>query len=349
MLDALGRDQDCYGILRPRHGSGLSLKSVSKDTALLLLTLQEFSALPQYAVSELGDQRDRFIAKMILDGILEIEVGERALTGPSALNVVAGTDAMPEPMGTLARLSMKAIEYADALDLLDPVPIAARLYTFNAIPVSARWKRLLCDQAAVDNYLRVFESSVARMLQTNWSLISQPVESWKSWRSERIRTYPTNSIVYKLYVSPHPCDLPLAFGTVVERLSRSQSFQWKVGANIYGLLRPDKIVAYFEEIADLRETAAELYAALLGCAEHGVPFTAELGAAALLSWGVDPVTEDRSVPWLQRESWRSRICNRLASALVTARMATGGNSRPHFAVERLALDGIDTRTWTPAP
>ena len=270
------------------------------------------------------------------------------MTGASALHVIAASEALPDPIGALARLSRKAIEYADSLDLSDPMPVSLRLYTYNAIPASARWRQLLRDAAAVDDYLGVFKGSVARTLQSNWNLISQPVESWKSWQSARIGTHPTNSIVYKLYVSPHPRDLPVAFGSVVESLSRSRSFQWKIGATVHGLLRPDKIVAYFEEMGDLRETAADLCAGLLGCAEHGVPFTAELGAEALLSWGVDPPTEDHSVPWLRRESWRSRICNRLASALVTARVLSGDISRPRFAIERLALDGIDTRTWAPA-
>lgn len=284
---------------------------------------------------------------MILDGILEIEVDGHALTGPSALHLIAATGALL-PSGALARLSHKAIEYADALDLSDPIPVSLRLYTFNAIPVTPRWQRLLCDEAAVEDYLGVLKGSVARTLQSNWNLISPSVESWKSWRSAHIGPHPMNSSVYKLYVSPHPCDLPIVFEAVVKSLSRSRSFQWKIGANVYGLLRPDKIVAYFAEMADLRETAADLYARLLGCAEHGVPFTAELGATTLLSWGVDPPTDHRSVPWLQRESWRSRICNRLASALVTARVLGGGLSGQRFAVERLALDGIDTRTWAPA-
>lgn len=39
-LEELGRDPDGYGILRPREDPHLSMKSVSRDMALLWFTLQ---------------------------------------------------------------------------------------------------------------------------------------------------------------------------------------------------------------------------------------------------------------------------------------------------------------------
>jgi hypothetical protein len=87
---------------------------------------------------------------------------------------------------------------------------------------------------------------------------------------------------------------------------------------------------------------------LQGCRPHGVPFTAEIGGGGLLSWGIDPPADENSVPWLARESWRSRICNRLATALILAK--TPGEpigSIARFAMERLAFDGVDTETWMP--
>ena len=40
-LEALGRDPDGYGILRPREDARLSIKSVSRETALLWFTLPD--------------------------------------------------------------------------------------------------------------------------------------------------------------------------------------------------------------------------------------------------------------------------------------------------------------------
>jgi hypothetical protein len=45
LLASLRHDPDHYGILRPRKPSGLGIKSVCRDTALLYLTLREPGAL----------------------------------------------------------------------------------------------------------------------------------------------------------------------------------------------------------------------------------------------------------------------------------------------------------------
>src|ERR1700688_250198 len=72
-LEGLGRDPDGYGVLRPREDARhLSIKSVSRDTALLWFTLQNAGPLPRYVVETLGKQCDQVIGQMILDGILEI-------------------------------------------------------------------------------------------------------------------------------------------------------------------------------------------------------------------------------------------------------------------------------------
>ncbi len=115
---------------------------------------------------------------------------------------------------------------------------------------------------------------------------------------------------YKLYVSPVCAQLPEALGAVAAAVSRSASFQWKVGSDVYGLLRPDKIVAYFTRyFADLHATAADLLAKLDGCPAQGVPFTAAIESGRLLSWGIDPPSDEHTVPWLKRESWRAQISN----------------------------------------
>jgi hypothetical protein len=48
------------------------------------------------------------------------------------------------------------------------------------------------------------------------------------------------------------------------------------------------------------------------------------------------------------ESWRYWIARRLAGALVTARRNPGSAVEPaDFALERIRLEGVDPRTWTP--
>src|SRR5579864_7766297 len=54
-LAGLARDPEHYGVLRPRRGTGLGLKAVDRETALLFLTLARPGPLPGYVRSRLGD------------------------------------------------------------------------------------------------------------------------------------------------------------------------------------------------------------------------------------------------------------------------------------------------------
>ena len=53
-----------YGLLRPREGCGLGVKSVDRETALLFLTLHEPALLPAYARAALGEAAARTVARL---------------------------------------------------------------------------------------------------------------------------------------------------------------------------------------------------------------------------------------------------------------------------------------------
>lgn len=328
----------------------MTVKSVSRDTALLLLTLQTPSLLPRYVLTALGDSCESVIGKMVLDGILEVEADGSMLSGPSARRLVFDDRDFSERTGRIAALSRRALEYAERLGISDAPTLSARLYAYNRIPDSRRWRRILSEPGAVEAYAGLQDGDIVSSLQASWARL--PTEStggWIGWQSlHRPRAGNAGSITYKLYISPACDDLGSSVRATVRILSQSGAFHWKVGNDRHGLLRPDKIVAYFSELSDLQVTAAALLEKLQGCRPQGVPFTADIGDTGLLSWGVDPPAEDSFVPWLARESWRGRICNRLASALVLAKASgESGISATQFATERLALDGINTDIWTP--
>ena len=349
-LGALGRDPDGYGVLRPREDPRLSLKSVSRDTALLWLTLQNPAPLPRYVLQTLGKQCDQVIGQMVLDGILEIEADGRMLSGPAARALICGEQAESEPESPLAALSRRALEYAEALEISDAAALSARLYMYNRLPASARWRRLLPDEAAVERHLGILNGALARMVERGWMRLPSggSASGWIAWRSEHTHYEREPAIVYKLYVSPACSELRAGFEATAEALAQSAAFQWKVGADVFGLLRPDKLVVYFRELADLQEAAARIVEKLEGCPAHGVPFTAEVAGRGLLSWGIDPAAEEHTVPWLERESWRLRISNRLACALLLAKTSEqAGAAACRFAMERLRLEGVDTQTWIP--
>jgi hypothetical protein len=347
---ALGEDPDSYGILRPRRTGALGVKSVSRDLALLFYTLREPGALPHYARQSLAHEADRLIAQMVLDGILEIDVEGKMVSGPAALPFIDQDEIAPAgPEKPIAALSRRAIEYAQALDLTDPGALSMRLYDYNRIPASPRWRSLIPDRAAADRFLDIANGAGTGILEQSWTRnISAPDGHWISWQAPE-SNYNSSMPVYKLYVSPAMDHLREAFQAAAAVSVRTRAWSIKVGADLYGLLRPDKIVIYLKSSSDVQETAERLLRLLGGCPGQGVPFSAAAGGGYLLSFGIDPPRDRHTVPWLERESWRLWITNRLAAALVLARQSIDSGIEPcRFAFERLRLEGIDTRTWAPS-
>jgi hypothetical protein len=131
-------------------------------------------------------------------------------------------------------------------------------------------------------------------------------------------------------------------------LAQAGAHHFKVGPDARGLLRPDKVVVYAADARELAGIAAALEDELAGVPAHGVPFTAELAGGGLLSWGGDPAPDAGPVGG-DAESWRLSVARRLAEALHTARRAPARRLRAlDFALARLALDGVDIRSFAPA-
>lgn len=350
-LEELRPDPDFYGILRPRDGSSGSLKRVDPDTALLLLSLEEPGGLPSFALARLGDDL-RPIAQLLLDGLLEVERDGCFVSGPES---VAALDRAPErgPArdGALAALSERAVRLAQDLPARDASSIALRLYLYNRLPATARRRRELGDAARVARALGLEREPLAGMLAEHWRAVDVPPpnDGWLVWSARRPRAGARGpGPTYKLYVSPHPEHLGPAFARMVTVLTARGAQTFKAGRDLGGVLRPDKLVAYFQDRAEMLETGRALVGALAGLRAQGVPFTAALDDAGLVSWGVDPERPGFQVPWLSEESWRMRVTQRLAAALCAARAAPTAELEPwQFALERMRAEGIDVATWAP--
>src|SRR5436305_8860034 len=101
----LEADQDFFGLLVPRGGAAMNIKSVGHDTAALLRRLSHPSAL----------DADDDVIDLVLDGVLEIESDGGFLSGADALPVLCDlNDDAAEPRG-IARLSLDALRHADDL------------------------------------------------------------------------------------------------------------------------------------------------------------------------------------------------------------------------------------------
>lgn len=350
LLEQPRRDPDDYGILRPRADTKLSAKSVSRDTALLLYTLAESSYLPQYVSNELGERCDSVIGRMIADGILEMEVAGRMVSGPAALQALEVTAPAADRLGMLNALSRRALEYGAALQVEDPRQLSWRLYTYNCVPASERWHRLLRDSDAVEEYLQINDGRLARMVGSRWARATTAANgaAWMAWHSIESAKGRESASIFKLYVSPANHELPAGFRSIAQVLFDSHAFSWKAGNGVYGLLRPDKIVAYFHDLSDLHATARELQKTLCECEAQGVPFTAGIDDAGLLSWGIDAPRNANATTWDERQSWRGRLCDLMATALIQGRASTEGTEAPaDFAFQRLRLEGVDPNNWSP--
>lgn len=351
MLEKLKSDPDCYGILRPRTSGSLTIKAASRDAALLFFTLQSPGPLPKYVEQGLGEECDRAIAQMVLDGILEIEVDGVMHSGPAAHAHICSVQPSIEQEGFLAALSRRALQYGETLVINDVNLLSLRLYNYNRLPASPRWQQLLPDEAAVERHLGIEEGVAGRLLSGKWNRISKKPQrdQWLAWQSRRALAQSKPGPTYKLYVSPACTALREAFQATAAALTNSAAHHFKVGNDVYGLLRSDKMVLYFNHLSDLQETGERIMRELAHCPAHGVPFTSELAGNGLLSWGIDPPAEKHTLPWMEGESWRLWVANRLAAALILARDSGNSDIPPwRFALERLRLEGVETQTWTPS-
>jgi hypothetical protein len=360
-LAELAEDPGFYGVLRPAvsgaRGAGGSLKSVDRDTALLFLTLREPGPLPSYVRALLGEGTERMVSRLVADGILEIEAGDGEgafVTGAAALARLGNAEKRAPGEGRIAALSTAALRYGQALPVDDPALLAWRLYSYNRQPLTPAWRRLLPDAAAVERWLGIDRGGAhRRLLDSAWT--ANRMEGWLGWWAHPRaggETGRAGGPTWKLYVSPQPEALAGCFGDVLAALAVSRASQFKIGRDAGGLLRPDKIVAYFPSWERLAGAADAVLERLAGAPAQGVPFTAEIGGAGLLSWGVDPPDEARSILGGGRESWRVWVAHRLAWALLAARQAGKGDGAAdlepwRFALERVRLEGVDTASWTP--
>ncbi len=347
-LRDLTRDPDFSGILLPRVQSSSGIKSVCRDTALLFSMLREPGKLPAHITALSSDRFHEDLARLVLDGVLEIEHQGTFVSGADAYEHLYGRTYVPTAQTAVARLSIEALQYAQALDLADAAQISERMYCYNRRPLSPAWIRRLPTAEAVAEHLGIQPGgSTVPMLERGWRVVLVTASSgWLGWEPRHPRR--DSGTGYKLYVSPS-CELVRdVFRATVGVLATVDSPPFKIGKDVYGLLRPDKIVVYFARLAELQEAADRLWREIDGAPAHGVPFSAEIAGDGLLSWGVDPPAHTQALRWQERESWRLWVTNRLATYLLAAKASSSRTMEPWvFALERLRLEGVDTASWTP--
>ena len=332
ILHPLPEDPGQYGVLIPKQGLWLGAKAVSHDAARILLD-----------VSRAIDAPPAEVIKWVMDGILEIEIDGTFVSGPAAYGVLRNGSPQPAPpQDRIARISAAALVYAESLPVRDARWLSRRLYSYNALPSTPRKK--YTERSAVDPEER---SESATFLFEHYQAI--PNGAWESW-ALRVCIDELNGIhfPYKLYVSPYPEDLLRTFGSIVRVFAGNRVVLFKAGKSGEGLLRPDKLVAYFSGFDQLTRVAEQLRLPMQNLRPHGVPFTKAFTSDGLLSWGMDPPIR-QPLPGFHIESWRSWVCAKLAVAITHARQRPAeGVSPAAFALDRLELEGVDPATWAPS-
>jgi len=249
---------------------------------------------------------------------------------------------------------MKALRSAEVLGIRDVPTLFEHLYTYNSVPVTEAWERRFPDASGVAKELGLLPGGeLSAVLEEHWVPVREEAgNGWLTWvrpsRYERLAgTGP--AVEFKLYLSPAVGALPATVAALVETLSFTQAISFKVGADAPGLLRPDKIIAYFRTLGDLAESAQRLADRLAGVLPQGVPFTAEIAGDGLLSWGVDPPARAKALG-NTAPSWREWVCYQLAAALVEAEKEdSGADPIWQRALERLRQKGVQFERWLPVP
>ncbi|MFL6248518.1 MAG: hypothetical protein ACJ74H_21015 [Thermoanaerobaculia bacterium] len=340
----LQSDPDFYGLLFPRPPLTINLKAVARQTAELFQSLSSPGRIHDEILRDGESAAD--VVDLVLDGILEIESAGGFVSGADALPVLCeSADVRERP----ASLSHRALLYAQDLETEDAQALTTALYLYNRIPLSPFWRTRFASREAILTHLGTDRAPLRALLDREWTL-SPTRKGWLSWSSKTESTRTAADVTYKLYISPRPERIRDAFEVLVRVLSDFPETPFKIGDSAAGLLRPDKLVAYFATRERLDQAAGVLHRELAGCEAHGVPFTAAIGETALLSWGVDPPDNDHALQWLGRDSWRLWVAKRLGAAIAIAKTArSAGAAEPwRFAIERARRHGIDVETWTPS-
>lgn len=326
---------DATAVLLPRGSAAGGARALTTETAALFHSL----SLPRRLDAAEGGGT-RAIARLVLDGVLELEHEGRFVSGPAAHR--AWFDgAPPRAASRHTALSHAAVRHGEALGLTGGA-LQHRLYQFNSRPATPEWRQRLAGDAGVGAFLRVADSPPRALSHT-----LEP--AWHYWRPRRRhRGGGLHAPALKLYISSGIEALPDALHATLKLLQPvTGMLAVKAGRDVYGLLRPDHLVAYFADKAALNEAATQLATALAGASPQGVPFTCDHGCDGLLSWAADPPADSASVDWTGDNSWRAWITGRLASSLTLAAAHPTEVPGWVFALDRLSLDGVDPETWAP--
>ncbi|HEY2720364.1 MAG TPA: hypothetical protein VGI82_01480 [Chitinophagaceae bacterium] len=355
LISGLHDERNVYGIFSPlAPQSKLTLKVAYHDLALVYLHLAASNLLPHHLTALHEDSLNNAIVRLVIDQILEVKWNGNFVSGVHATEAIFGSRLYGDRNfpNFISILSNQAIEYALHFDNAEMRMISNKLYTYHTTPWDSSAKRNFNKVKDIRDF--VFSGSPGSLfsiLNRDWALINDPAKDyWLGWNRKDFSgtsSSRADMTIYKLYISPLIEDLPKAMSISLPLLTSSNAFSFKVGNSIQGLLRPDKIVAYFDDKSSLLQVAEELKEKLKDCKAQGVPFTAQIDDDGILSWGADPpgyiVLEA-----IEGGSWRCKVTDQIALAITQAKSEKLEDDQAiDFIGSKLFLADIDVYDWAP--
>lgn len=329
-----------YGVLRSQR-LGRDVMAIDVDTAVLFLSLK----LPRDHSQSPRPRDDALLARLVCEGVLQIQ----RLDGSFVDGYEASPELFPEldreppsyQNNAIGQLSQRALRYAALLQHLDSASIAQRLYQYGTYPRTAAWESQPDSRAETMRWLGI--RSLAKSLGAEYGIqrAVSKIDPWIRW--QRRTSHAHKAPRYKLYVSPQPAQLRDVFHVVVDICCSMRVPSFKIGSGPLGVLRPDKFILYFTKREEIWKVAEQIALQLHGCRVQGVPFSAAIDEAGLLSWGVDPPSEGAN-SISKGISWRMFIAHHLGNSF-GHRSGYNADGLIAFAQQRLRLEGIDPDWW----
>lgn len=323
----------------PSRGA-IDLAPVAASIVRQCATPQRISNLPCDA--ENGHEYDE-VAKLVLDGILELQPGGERLSGPASVPMIV---ADPNNRLRISEPSRSAIEHASSLRL-PAGELAARLYRYGTKPVSPRWLRRFPDPDSIATHLRFVALTHQPAFRENgWTVWN--TEAQGEWfacaRTEIWSRSNAGRRLHKLYIAVTPSAVADALDAAMTGILCSEAVAFKIAATPRGLLRPDKAVVYCATRDALQRTTAAVSPAVSNAASQPVAFAERSDADPVLWWSSDPAPQGAEVP---QASGRYDVCARVAFSIHCASRASPSDVSPvDFAALRLVLDGWDPQTFS---
>jgi hypothetical protein len=324
-------------ILRP-HGPAQTEKVIDAGVARLLRAARQGNQI-SVSVAEGWARSD--VAAAVLDGMVSLRHGPRWMHGVDALHEIF--PALDEPSadcGVLGQMSDRALAagalYAGERRLAD------YLYSYGRLPVGEGELAKLPNREAVTRWLGI--EPAPDWLRPWRQRDPQSAGWWHMWHlRDASEDVAPDQPMPKLYVSPHPNDLPDALRELCVTAAELGIPTVKVGSDAHAVYRPDKLVAYAVDLAQLDALATRLLPRLSGALSHGVPFTAERSEDGIVSWGMDPPLGGVGAV---RMSWR-QSCSAVAADGLNRAADHDVSTAMKMARAWLWVNDIDPRTWSP--